>query len=175
MGLITRLPLKSVLALPFNLMIFPDDLRVGDILLYTSSEFTDKVIEVKTGDDVAHIEIYAGNACSWASRNGIGVDHYPFREAGLKYVRRPLGFDVDAATVYAGSVLGTPYGWGDIAETVDISNLLPGMDCSHFAAELLEHASCPQFDKNYDKRKITPRDFKLSNQSDQVWPTQQAS
>lgn len=156
-------------------MNIPTELKIGDICLYDSSSITDKVIDVKTGDDVSHIEIYAGNGQSWASRNGIGVGLYPFRPDGLKYVRRPLGFESAEAETYFKSVNGAPYGWGDILASADISTALPGMDCSHFAANIMERGFCGQFDHNYDKRKITPRDFKLSNQSDQIWPESQTA
>jgi hypothetical protein len=164
-------------------MNIPEDLRPGDILLYgpfaaesTLDKIIDGSIEWKTASDVDHIEIASDvQGRSWASRNGIGVNSYPFRADGLKYVRRPLGFEVKEAIRYFMSVDGTPYGFGDIEENIGIENKQPGMDCSHFAAALLEAAFIGQFDKNFDKRKISPRDFLLSNQSNQIWPTVQTS
>lgn len=170
-------------------MTFPEDLIAGDILLYASppsdpnliDRIVDGVIEVKEGDDVAHIEIYVGNGLSWASRNGVGVNEYPFRPDGLKYVRRVNGiFDSQAAKEwFEAGVKGMKYGFGDILASVrpdadgqsspDIATL-NGVDCSHFAAALLETALCPQFDRSYPKNKITPRDFKLSAESLQIFP-----
>ena len=144
-------------------MKLPDDLHIGDILLYNSADLADEIIDVVSGDDVAHVEVYAGNGQSWASRNGIGVALYTFRPDGLKSVRRlvrPL--DESAVEAWFKTVNGTAYGWGDILDNADIQTGLPGMDCSHFAAALLEAGGCPQFDTSYPKLKIKPRDFKLS-------------
>jgi hypothetical protein len=153
-------------------MNFPADLCPGDILLYNTSDFTDDIIDWKTGDDVAHIEIYVGNGLSWASRNGIGVNEYPYRPQGLMYVRRPVpSFDlVKARLWFEDGVKGLPYGFGDLLETMNIKNNLAGVDCSHFAAACMEASGCHQFDVNYPKNKITPRDFKISTQSFEIWP-----
>jgi len=162
-------------------MIFPADLIVGDILLYAGPTLVDLGIEWKEGDDVAHIEIYAGNGSSWASRNGIGVNIYPFRTDGLKYVRRLCQiFDEEAVNKwFYDGVKGMKYGYGDIIANLEIQDSGPstpyinhfnGVDCSHFAAALLEIADCPQFDRDFPKNKITPRDFKLSVSSHQIYP-----
>jgi hypothetical protein len=144
-------------------MNFPEDLQIGDICLYSTRDLTDEVIELKEGDDIAHIEIYMGNNVSWASRNGIGVNAYPFRPEGLKYVLRPIGhFNEEVATSWFNDgVKGLPYGFGDILESINIKNNLKGVDCSHFAASLLEIAQVPLFNSWYPKNKITPRDFKM--------------
>src|SRR5579872_6937433 len=84
-------------------------------------------------------------------------------------------FDNDAASEWFNSgVKGLPYGWSDIlanglpntlgSSSTDIAKS-GGVDCSHFAAALLEVAGLPQFDELFPKNKITPRDFKLSSQS----------
>src|SRR6202008_1268910 len=91
-------------------------------LLYATKDIVDGLIEFKEGDDVAHIEVYAGNGQSWASRNGIGVNLYPFRPEGLKYVRRNKGlFDLAAVeTWFNGGIKGIKYGFGDILATVEL-------------------------------------------------------
>jgi hypothetical protein len=152
-------------------MNLPTDLYPGDILLYASPDFVDDVIEWKTGDDVAHVEVYVGNSLSWASRNGIGVNEYPYRSNGLMYVRRPtMSFDLTKAKVwFEDGVKGLPYGFGDILAVMDIKNNLKGIDCSHFASSLLEVAGCPQFTIEYPRNKITPRDFKIVLQSFQIY------
>lgn len=144
-------------------MKFPQDLKVGDICLYSTLDITDEVIEWKEGDNVAHIEIYIGNNVSWASRNGTGVNAYPFRFSGLKYVLSPVGtFNIDKATKWFNDgVKGLPYGFGDILESINIKNNLKGVDCSHFGSSLLEVAEVPLFNSWYPKNKITPRDFKI--------------
>ena len=152
-------------------MNIPADLRVGDILLYDEPDIVDDVIAIKTGDDVAHIEIYAGLGQSWASRNGIGVNQYPFRAHGLMYIRRPIQpIDIRAVLVWVKPYIGSPYGFGDILASVDIVTKWNGMDCSHFAACLLEAGGAPQFDLDCDKRKIAPRDFKIVLESSIMHP-----
>jgi hypothetical protein len=162
-------------------MIFPDDLIVGDTLLYAGPSLIDLGIEWKEGDDVAHIEIYAGNGQSWASRNGIGVNIYPFRTDGLKYVRRLCQpFDEETVNIwFINGVRGMKYGWDDVWANVNITGYgssspyisrFPGVDCSHFAAALYEISGVAQFDMEFPKNKITPRDFKLSLNSHQIYP-----
>jgi hypothetical protein len=162
-------------------MTSPDDLKVGDILLYSSLDIFDIAIELKESDGKAHIEIYAGNSMSWASRNGIGVNTYPFRSSGLVAVRRPNGvFNKPAVDIwFEDGVRGMKYGWNDIFSSLEISvgdngttdiKQFPGVDCSHFAAALMEVAECPQFDTGYSKSKITPAEFDLSLGSKRIWP-----
>ena len=162
-------------------MNFPDDLLAGDILLYSSLDIFDIAIEFKESDGKAHVEIYAAGGQSWASRNGIGVNIYSFRSSGLVAVRRPKGvFNsglVDAW--FENGVKGMKYGWIDILESLDIgpagsgtTNIkqFSGVDCSHFAAALMEVGQCPQFDTGYSKNKITPAEFDLSLGSARIWP-----
>jgi hypothetical protein len=159
----------------------PSDLKVGDILLYSSLDIFDIAIELKESDGKAHIEIFAGNAESWASRNGIGVNLYPFRSSGLVGVRRPKGIfnKVAVDAWFANGVRGMKYGWSDIlaslaikgagSPTTDIKQF-SGVDCSHFAAALMEVAECPQFDTGYSKNKITPAESDLSLGSVRIHP-----
>jgi len=147
-------------------MAFPEDLCIGDILLYHKASFVNDIIDIKTSSDIDHVEVYAGDGASFASRNGIGVDLYPYRADGLTHVRRPVRpFDIEKAREWFTTVRHAPYGWGDILENADVSNQLPGMDCSHFASLLHVAAGSPQFDESYDARKITPRDFEISRES----------
>jgi hypothetical protein len=162
-------------------MVIPSDLKVGDILLYSSLDIFDIVIELKESDGKAHIEIFAGNNESWASRNGIGVNIYPFRSQGLVAVRRPNGIfnKIKVDAWFADGVRGMKYGWSDILASLAIENAgsgttdikhFNGVDCSHFAAALMEVAECPQFDTGYSKNKITPAESDLSLGSIRVWP-----
>lgn len=162
-------------------MNFPADLIPGDILLYDSGSLTDEGIKIAEGDDVAHIEIYAGKGQSYASRNGIGVSCYPFRPDGLKYVRR-CKTTLNVETVdkwFLNGINGMAYGWGDILASVEPDERglastdltkCQGVDCSHLASALLEVGQCAQFDDTFPKNKIRPRDFKLSLASVQVFP-----
>lgn len=150
-------------------MNLPADLVLGDTLLYGTSDLVDEVIMVKTGGNVAHVEVYAGDDKAWASRNGIGVGLYDYRAMGLVAIRRNHGtFNKAAVDLWFPSVNGAPYGWDDIAESVNIKELQTGFHCSHFAALVQEIGGCPQFDKAFDKVKVTPRDFGLSLASFEV-------
>ena len=150
-------------------MNIPQDLQPGDILLYSTKDIVDDLIEWKTSGSVAHVEVYAGNGQSWASRNGIGVGDstYPFRSEGLAVVKRPLGkFDITLADGYFQSKLkGLKYGFGDILTDVGINTTLNGIDCSHLATLLLTNSGCPQFDFHYPANQISPRDFLTTMES----------
>src|ERR1019366_4614963 len=87
-------------------------LKPGVMLLYWSEDAIDRIIGVKTGYRIAHVEHYAGAGQSVASRNGIGVNIYPLRLEGLVMVREPVGaFDFAAALAYFQTVKGQPYDW----------------------------------------------------------------
>lgn len=61
----------------------------GDILLYPPRSFFGRLIAIKTWHKIAHVEIYAGDGQSVASRDGIGVNLYPARLDDVKHVLRP--------------------------------------------------------------------------------------
>jgi hypothetical protein len=156
------------MSIPFSLSI----LQIGDIMLYSTSDIVDELIEWKEADNVAHIEIYMGNNFSWASRNGIGINEYPTRLSGLVEVRQPSGiFDIaDATQWFNNGVKGAPYGFGDILDVLGIKvDFLRGIDCSHFAAALCEVGNIPQFDSTYAKNTLTPSDFRKVRESVTVW------
>lgn len=152
-------------------MIFPQDLQVGDICLYSTRDLVDDIVEWKTGSDVAHVELYVGNGVSWASRNGIGVNAYPFRPFGLVKVRRlKFNFNIDKATIWFDKTQkGQPYGFGDILANENIVTKWPGEDCSHFVAEACEQGECPQFDSIFPKSKIAPGHFEMSRESSDIY------
>jgi len=154
-------------------MNFPSDLHPGDILLYSTKTIVDDLIEWKTSGTAAHVEIYAGSNSSWASRNGIGCGSgaYPYRNAGLCMVRRPVqSFNVSVASAFFNANLkNQPYGFVDILDEIGIERKGGGVDCSHAAALLLEAAGCPQFDLNYPKSLISPRDFQIVSTSDVIF------
>ena len=68
----------------------PIPLLPGDTLIYGVCDFAGCMICVKTWSSACHVEIYAGEDMSFASRNGIGVNRYPLRLAQLIAVRRPI-------------------------------------------------------------------------------------
>lgn len=150
-------------------MNLPQDLQVGDILLYSSKDIIDDLIKWKEDGTVAHIEVYAGNGTSWASRNGVGCGQttWPFRLEGLAVVRRPVQFfdGAKAEQSFETKLKGQPYGFGDIEANIGLPDNGKGVDCSHAAAILCEDAGAPQFDSSYPKSKITPEHFQMVRES----------
>lgn len=157
-------------------MQFPDDLKVGDILLYSSHSLIDDLIKWKETGLVAHIEIYAGSRTSWASRNGVGVGNspWPFRSEGLVEVRSLIAWfdEMSAQDIFESELKGKPYGYNDILSNLDLKGLNPnalGVDCSHGAAVILEAGRCPQFASDYPKQIITPEDYRKVRENVLKW------
>lgn len=159
-------------------MKFPDDLMRGDCILYFDSSLVDAAIAWKEGNPltpVSHVEVYAGNGQSWASRNTAtdkGVGLYTFRPEGLAIVRRPIApFDVNnVADQWFKAVAGLPYGMGDNLEDAGVTLVQGGMNCSHTATTLYHAANNSQFDPTYPSRAIAPDDFRKSLASVQIFP-----
>jgi len=152
-------------------MKFPDDLLAGDILLYSEPGIVDAVIEVKTADDVAHVEIYHGNGLSVASRNGIGVNAYDMRTNGLMYVRRPLGkFERHLADAwFYAKAKGLPYGFAGLLNFVNVEIPSKGLICSTFADLYLRAGGAFMFSADFPPGKASPRDFKLTGEARTIW------
>ncbi len=160
-------------------MNIPTDLQPGDICLYfTPGNRVSEGIAFAEGvatmaGKVSHVEVYAGDRQSWASRDGIGVDLYPFRSDGLVTVRRPFGtFDEQRAAAEFAHLRHTPYGSLDNGDNLLQAGIDRGngtMNCSHFASVLLEKAGVPQFDHDFDARYIVPADFLKSRASLRVY------
>lgn len=114
---------------PFN----PALLKPGDILLYGPSSIYGWIIKLKTWHPISHVEIYDGNGMSWASRDGIGVNIYPFRSAQLAVVLRPTQpIDMVVAREWARHMVGVPYGWLDLLAFVGSKKRFKGIVCSPF-------------------------------------------
>ena len=60
----------------------------GDFLLYRGHDVVSLGITLVTASFYSHIEHFDGDGRSWASRNLIGVGHYPLRTDGLSVVLR---------------------------------------------------------------------------------------
>lgn len=122
-------------------------LRAGDILLYRPTPFHmssfwtwpfGQLISIKTWHHISHVEIYDGNQCSLASRDGKGVGRYPLRLSELTYVLRPqVSLDLIAGRKWFDQMAGTPYGWMDLLEFVGAPVDRKGIVCSPFAAGFL--------------------------------------
>jgi hypothetical protein len=113
-------------------------LRAGDILLYRPKGIFGRLIQMKTWHRISHVEIYAGNQQSYASRDGKGVECYPIRLTELAFVLRPTRpLDLVKGRAYFDSMRGTPYGWLDLLDFAGFNVDKKGIICSAFAAEYL--------------------------------------
>lgn len=122
------------------------NLQPGDVLLYAPRGFYGWIIRLKTWHRVSHCEIVIGQHYVAASRDGIGVGKYPLRTDGLIAVLRPkVPFDLPAAARYIESMLGTPYGWGDLLAFFGASKDYQGIVCSPFVTEALRAGGVPVF------------------------------
>ena len=145
----------------------------GDVLLYFDKKsFVDWAIAVKTWNRIAHIEVYAGNGMSYASRNGIGVNLYAFRYKGLVCVRRatrPL--DILAAADWFNSVRGQKYDWKGLlcfwlAVKQGAKNM---MYCSEFALRWFRHGDFEPFNNKQDADKTPPSYFWVTKAFNTIW------
>lgn len=157
------------------------ELKAGDVLLYYDDILIDALIGFRTWSDVAHVEVYLGNGLSAASRNGIGVNVYPLRLLGLKYVRRPVEtFNTEKAFTFARQMSGTPYGWLDLTEFYGglpkwAMRLLRkvfkkvGLICSQFGDLILRASDVQAFSEDYPAGKVSPRDFLVTAALKTIW------
>lgn len=146
--------------------VLVSDLRPGDVLLYDGTGIVAFVIETKTGSDVDHVEVYIGQGQTVASRNGIGVDQYPVRMEGLRYVLRPMGdsWGLNGGLRWFQTVTGEGYDWAGL---LAFSNLVKEGErkhlfCSSFATLFLRAMGVGVFNDRYEAGRVSPRDFKLS-------------
>lgn len=113
-------------------------LRAGDVLLYRPSSIFGRLIQVKTWHSISHVEVYVGGLESVASRDGQGVDRYPFRLSDLAYVLRPsVQLVLNEGLKYFEQMKGTPYGWMDLLAFVGVRKNFRGIVCSPFATGFL--------------------------------------
>jgi hypothetical protein len=144
----------------------------GDHLLYGVKDFGGWVTSLKTFSPAVHIEVYIGGGISVASRNGIGVNSYPFRDAQLISVLRPNApFDIEAALrwfdqpydkITHGGVRGRPYGWLDLLRFYNIKIPTNGWICSQFVSALDAAGGFYPFSRLYSAGLIDPGDYLCS-------------
>ena len=97
-------------------MKIPDDLRAGDILLYSPSELVGVLIAIKTGGWFSHVECCIGGDQVIAARLQ-GVDVYATRFDHLCAVRRPLvSFDTAGARRAVAPLMGRDYEVGGFCD-----------------------------------------------------------
>jgi hypothetical protein len=150
---------------PTTVNDFPQ-LEPGDILLYGGRDLVSRLIQFRTWSDVSHIEIYVGDGRSVASRNGIGVNKYPLRIAGLRRVYRSKQrlmlhgfFDFEKSMAWFATVSGKPYGWADLLRFYLINVRTQGLICSEFADLFFRNGGLPLFNTNYPEGAVCPGDY----------------
>lgn len=138
---------------------FPE-LQPGDILLYGGGIFPGAVIRFRTWSDVEHVEVYAGNGRSLASRSE-GPREYPLRIMGLRRVIRPVApFKFANGRAWFDAVASKlPYGYFDLAEFYKIDIHTRGLICSQFVDLFFQNCGLPLFNLNYPAGAVCPRDY----------------
>lgn len=116
---------------------------------------------------------------SLASRNGIGVNRYPFRPEQLAAVLRPKKpIDMEAVTkwfeqpfnsITGDGVRGRPYGWFDLLRFYNIKIATSGWICSQTVAYLCIKGGLDVFASGYYAGTIDPGDFFLSPALEWKW------
>lgn len=156
----------------------PVELRFGDALLYyTKGDLVDWLIRTKTGMFPAHIENYIGNNRSVASRNGIGVNTYALRQAGLVAVLRPKIQPMNhinqeiAMGWFFSKACGQKYDFkGLLAFWFAKWKADPGrMFCSEFSTNWYRAGGFEPFSPDLDADHVAPGTFLVSGEFDHIW------
>lgn len=157
----------------------PIPLLNSDVLLYSKSDLFGWLTALKTWSPACHVELYEGEGMSLASRNGIGVNRYPFREAQLAAILRPVApldsaaikawFEVPFNKLTGEGVRGRPYGWLDLLRFYNIKIATNGWICSQFVAKAVKVGGLKAFANQYNEGTIDPGDFFVSPSFHWVW------
>ncbi len=143
-------------------MMHPDRLQPGDVLLYRPSSLFGWAIRIKSGSAISHVEVYADEGFSVASRDGKGVARYPLRPEQLSVILRPTEpFYLAPALAWFKQHEGEPYGWLDLLDFFSLNVNGPGMVCSPFVTEFLRAGGIPVFG-TFPAIRVFPRDFLTS-------------
>lgn len=157
-------------------MLVPEELQIGDILLYKPTDWIGWMICCKTWSMVCHVECYCGNGKVVAARPG-GVDIYPERiDRSLRYVRRPVigpgaRFNISGAMNCIHHMLGKSY---------QVSGLfkfyLPWHHrhkatriCSSVATVWLRGGGCEPFNPSIPADDVAPSMLLQTNDLATVW------
>lgn len=149
------------------------DFKPGDALVYRPTGFFGWAIATKTWHRWSHVEgVEVPGKTSVASRDGKGVNRYPFREAQLGMVLRPpVTFDFDKAMVYFRSVQGQPYDfWGLMSFYRTKAAATNGRQfCSEFLANWYRAGGCNPFHREASET-IPPYYFAaLADEVEVIW------
>jgi hypothetical protein len=151
-------------------------LQPGDILLYQGRSLMSWLIRIKTFSPISHVEMVAFEGFSYASRDGIGVGTFPFREDGLYAILRlavPLtDFELEALDRAQKAYDGLPYDWLGLFGFFGPSHGIDGQSkafCSEHIARLFKLAGRPLFGVAYPSDKVSPGMFLACPLLDVVW------
>jgi hypothetical protein len=144
-------------------------LQPFDILLYRPKKgsFFGTVIQFKTWHSISHCEMYVGDGKSVASREGIGVNVYPWRPSELTWVLRPTEpLDIAGFWKWFLTVKGQKYDWWGLRRFEWFSSIPSGnnakMFCSEFLARACRALQAKVFGNIEDADAIAPFAFILS-------------
>lgn len=151
-------------------------LHEGDCLLYGPHDLLGWVIAVKTWcQQACHVEIYSGQGMSIASRNGVGVNRYPFRYGQLSCVRRPkvwLGHRPHLSYEWFNQVArGQRYDWlGLLCFTLAVKQgARDRMFCSEFALREYREWNCELLNPDVDADHTAPSEFYQAGTLETIW------
>lgn len=159
----------------------PKGMIPGDVLLYGRTPFMTSplgwffglVINIKTWSRYSHVEVYAGNGHSIASRDGVGVGFYQFRGDQLAKVRRPSAKDYDhtKGIRWFNKVEGQKYDWiGLLCFTYAVhAGSKARQFCSEFATRFYRKAGLEPFNPEVDADHVAPAQFDQSSAFRTVW------
>lgn len=147
-------------------------LKPGDVLLYRPVDWIGWLIAIKTWTKVSHVEIYSGNKMSIASRDGLGVNRYSFREKKLAAVLRPnQPFSFEKMNDYFESVRGQKYDWRALLDFLMLSrNGDPGKQiCSEFASNATCAGGLKTIATHWPADRTAPANFLAMPCFDLIW------
>lgn len=158
------------------------DFQKGDVLIYGDWSLVGLLISLRTWcKEGCHVEIYAGDHQSVASRATKGVGLYLTRMNGLHYWLRPnKPFDFEAGMAwFTSNAQGTPYGYLTLAKfflTVNwlltklgFTKHIHGLICSEFGDLFFYNATCRLFNPDYPAGTVAPRDYLVTPNLDLLW------
>jgi hypothetical protein len=151
----------------------PFTLNPGDCLLYSPSDFFGLVIAIKTYNWISHVEVYAGDKTSVASRDGMGVNKYAYRSLQLAMVLRPNGpFNFGKAMGWFNSIAkGQKYDWkGLLCFTLAVKQgSKDRMFCSEFATNFYRAGGFEPFQPDYLADLVAPAQFRETAAFIKIW------
>ncbi len=142
-------------------------LRRGDCLLYRPTGIFGTIIKLKSWHDVAHVEIYTGEGKSVASRDGLGVGLYPWRDTDIAYVLRPTyPLDWMGFWRWFKTVNGQKYDWLGLLRFSWFKSIGTNnnnrMFCSEFAVRAYRAMNAHVFNDYEDADAVAPAQFLTS-------------